>query len=42
VISELTLMELLSGPLKKDRQDISDEYELLLTHFPNLTLVGQP
>lgn len=39
VISELTLMELVTGPLQQDRQDIADEYELLLTHFPNLTLV---
>lgn len=39
MISELTLMELLAGPLKQDRQDIADEYEVLLTHFPNLTLV---
>jgi predicted nucleic acid-binding protein len=38
VSSELTLMELIAGPLYKDRQDIADEYELLLTHFPNLTL----
>lgn len=39
VISELTLMELVTGPLSLDRQDIADEYELLLSHYPNLTLV---
>lgn len=39
VISELTLMELIIGPLKLNRQDIADEYELLLSHYPNLTLV---
>lgn len=39
VISDLTLMELVTGPLKLDRQDIADEYELLLSHYPNLTLV---
>ncbi len=39
IISELTLMELLVGPLQQDRQDIADEYELLLTHFPNLALM---
>jgi len=38
VISELTLMELITGPLKLDRQDVADEYELLLLHYPNLTL----
>ncbi|MEX0827855.1 MAG: PIN domain-containing protein [Haliea sp.] len=38
-ISELTLMELLTGPLKLDRQDVADEYELLLSHYPNLSLV---
>lgn len=37
IISELTLMELITGPLKLDRQDIADEYELLISHFPNLT-----
>lgn len=39
IISELTLMELIAGPLQQERQDVADEYELLLTHFPNLTLV---
>ena len=39
VISELTLMELITGPLKLDRLDIADEYELLLSHYPNLILV---
>lgn len=39
VISELTLLELITGPLRLDRQDIADEYELLLSHYPNLTLV---
>ena len=38
VSSELTLLELLVRPLQLDRQDIADEYELLLTHFPNLAL----
>lgn len=36
VMSELTLMELAVLPLRIGRQDIADEYELLLTHFPNL------
>lgn len=39
VISELTLMELTVLPLKLGRQDIADEYELLLTNFPNLNLL---
>lgn len=38
IVSELTLMELITGPLKLGRQDIADEYETLLTHYPNLTL----
>lgn len=38
IVSELTLMELLVRPLKLARQDVADEYELLLTNFPNLIL----
>jgi len=38
VASELMLLELLVGPLRLDRQDVADEYELLLAHFPNFTL----
>ena len=38
VVSELLLMELITGPLKLGRQDVADEYETLLTHYPNLTL----
>jgi len=38
IASELTLMELITGPLKLGRQDMADEYETLLTHYPNLTL----
>ena len=37
-MSELTLLELSVGPLRHGRQDIADEYEILLSHFPNLTL----
>lgn len=36
VISELTLLELLVRPLQLQREDVADEYETLLTHFPNL------
>jgi predicted nucleic acid-binding protein len=39
VASELTLMELITGPLRLNRQDVADEYELLLSNYPNLTLV---
>lgn len=39
IASELVLLEITAGPLKLGRQDIADEYETLLTHFPNLTLV---
>jgi predicted nucleic acid-binding protein len=40
VVSELTLMELLVRPLRLEREDVVDEYEALLTHFPNLNLVA--
>ena len=39
VVSELTLLELLVRPLKLELQDVADEYEALLSHFPNLELV---
>jgi predicted nucleic acid-binding protein len=38
VASELTLLELTVRPLQLGRQDVADEYELLLSHFPNLEL----
>jgi predicted nucleic acid-binding protein len=38
VVSELTLLELTVRPLQRGRQDVADEYELLLDHFPNLEL----
>jgi uncharacterized protein len=36
--SELVLLELLVAPLKKGAQDVADEIELMLLHFPNLHL----
>lgn len=39
VVSELTLLELTVRPLQLGRQDVADDYELLLDHFPNLELV---
>jgi predicted nucleic acid-binding protein len=39
VLSELTLLELLVHPLRLDLQDVADEYEALLTHFPNTRLL---
>jgi predicted nucleic acid-binding protein len=36
IVSELTLMELQVRPFQLDRQDIADEYELLLANFPHL------
>ena len=39
VASELILLELTVRPLHLARQDVADEYELLLDHFPNLELV---
>ena len=38
VTSELTLLELTVRPLQLGRQDVADEYELLLSYFPNLEL----
>jgi predicted nucleic acid-binding protein len=40
IASELTLLELTVRPLQLARQDIADEYELLLDYFPNLELVA--
>ncbi len=39
IASELLLLELTVLPLRQGRQDIADQYELLLSHFPNLELV---
>jgi predicted nucleic acid-binding protein len=38
VASELTLLELTVRPLQLGRQDVADDYEVLLEHFPNLEL----
>ena len=38
VASELTLLELTVRPLQLGRQDVADEYELLLSYFSNLDL----
>lgn len=38
VASELVLLELLVAPLKKRAQDVADEIELTLLHFPHLQL----
>lgn len=38
IASELTLHEILVRPLKLELQEVADEYELLLSNFPNLTL----
>ena len=38
ISSELTLLELTVRPLQLGRQDVADEYELLLSYFPNLEL----
>lgn len=38
VVSEISLLELLVLPLRQERLDVADEYELLLTSFPNLFL----
>ena len=38
IVSELTLLELTVRPLQLGRQDVADEYELLLSYFPNVDL----
>lgn len=38
IASELTLLELQVRPLRLERQDIADQYEILLDHFPHLML----
>ena len=38
VASELTLLELTVKPLQLGRQDAADDYETLLSYFPNLEL----
>lgn len=38
VVSELVLLELLVAPMKKGAQDVADEIEMTLLHFPNLQL----
>lgn len=39
LVSELSLLELIVHPLRLGRQDVADDYELLLTEFPHLVLV---
>jgi predicted nucleic acid-binding protein len=38
VASELVLLELLVAPLRKGTQDVADEIEMTLLHFPHLQL----
>lgn len=38
IVSELTLLELTVRPLQLGRQDVADDYEILLSYFPNLEL----
>ncbi len=38
IASELTLLELTVRPLQLGRQDVADDYEVLLDYFPNLEL----
>jgi len=40
ISSELTLMELTVRPLQLGRQDVADEYEVLIDDFPNLELAS--
>lgn len=38
VASELTMLELTVRPLQLGRQDVADDYEVLLDYFPNFEL----
>jgi predicted nucleic acid-binding protein len=38
IASQLTLLELIVRPLQLGRQDAADDYETLLSYFPNLQL----
>jgi len=38
IASELTLLEIVVKPLQLGRQDAADDYETLLSYFPNLEL----
>jgi predicted nucleic acid-binding protein len=38
IASELSLLELTVRPLQLGRQDVADDYEVLLGYFPNLEL----
>jgi len=40
IVSELTLLEITVKPLQLGRQDAADDYETLLSYFPNLDLVS--
>ena len=39
VVSEISLLELLVQPFRLDLPDVADEYETLLDHFPNLSII---
>lgn len=40
VFSTIGLIEVLTGPKKKHRDDLAVQYRELITNFPNLTIVG--
>jgi predicted nucleic acid-binding protein len=39
IVSELSLLEIVVRPLQLGLEDVADEYETLLTHFPHVQLV---
>ncbi|OQY47679.1 MAG: hypothetical protein B6242_04480 [Anaerolineaceae bacterium 4572_78] len=39
IISTVAIMELITHPLKINRPDVAQEYEVLLVHFPNLQVI---
>ena len=39
IVSELCLLEILVRPLQLGLDDVADEYETLLTHFPHVQLI---
>lgn len=38
IISELVLLELLVKPMSLEHEELADQYEILLEHFPHLTI----
>ncbi len=40
IFASIGIIEILTGPKKKNRYDLAAEYRELIAHFPNLTIMG--